>query len=296
MEKESSKFKIRIDDESPDSQFQEEIDNLSSERLNKRITRISIIIFCLMGAIILAGYFGIKKSLSIINTTGDMEVQTLSKNIESRFSSLSVNQAKLEEAMSKKFIPLEKTTASLQAGLKDVSTAIKYIRSARKADNNKTKTSIAAVEKTLETIPKDLEKIVSSLKKVDQKYSKELSGLLKTVTTIKNDFKKIETDISSLSSEKVDEEALDTALKTQLTAYMNAINQLTSNLEDKIKSLEKMVKEIEKLETVNKRQKQTAPSNTTPSKSPVSKQVPAEKSAKDTITPQPGTIVEQNIE
>ena len=293
---ESSKFKIRIDDESPDSEFREEINGPVVEKLNKRITRISILVLCLTVVIILLGYFGIKKRLAVIDSTGNTGVQTLSKNMESRFSSLSVQQAKLENVLAKKIMPLEKATASMQSSLKEALTSIRYIRSARKSDNNKAAGSMEAVENTLAAIPKDLERIASKISKVDEKYAKELSVLLKSVTTIKNDFKKIETDIASLSSEKLDKDALDIAMKTQLTAYMKALNQLTTNLEEKIISVEKMVKELREQEAGNKNQKQIIPSKTIPSKLPSTKKVPLVKSIKDTPPQQPGTIVEQDIQ
>ena len=162
----SSKFKMRIDDESPDLQFREEIDELRVEKLSKRINRIAILIPCLVGIIILVAYFDIKKSLIKMNSSGTMEVQTLSKELESRFSSLSVKQASLEEALTKKIESLEKTTASLKATLKEATTAIKYIRSARKTDNKKLESAIAAINKTLSPIPKDLENIASNIRKI----------------------------------------------------------------------------------------------------------------------------------
>jgi hypothetical protein len=89
-EKESKKFEISMDDEIPEFQTQEDFDDQKIEKLHKRITRISIIIPCLVVLIILAGYFDLKKNLSNINTEGSMGVQTLSKALESRFSSLSI--------------------------------------------------------------------------------------------------------------------------------------------------------------------------------------------------------------
>ena len=292
----SSKFDIPIDEESPDSQFREEIDGPVVEQLNKRITRISILVLCLAAVIILIGYFDIKKRLEVIDSAGNTGVQSLSKNVESRFSSLSVQQAKLEEALTKKIQLLEKSTASIQTNLKEALTAIKYIRSARKSDNKTAASAMTVVENTLAAIPKDLERITSKISTVDEKYAKELSVILKSVTTINNDFKKIEADIASLSSEKLDQDELDVAMKTQLTAYMKALNQLTSNFEDKIKSLETTVKKLQQRLTVKKTQKQITPAQTPQSKPPPNNQVQTTKPAKEPARPRPGTIVEQDID
>ena len=61
---ESKKFEMQLDDETPEFQVQEDLDDLKVEKLHKRITRISIIIPCLVVIIILAAYFDLKKNLS----------------------------------------------------------------------------------------------------------------------------------------------------------------------------------------------------------------------------------------
>ena len=273
----SSKFKMRIDDESPDLQFREEIDELRVEKLSKRINRIAILIPCLVGIIILVAYFDIKKSLIKMNSSGTMEVQTLSKELESRFSSLSVKQASLEEALTKKIESLEKTTASLKATLKEATTAIKYIRSARKTDNKKLESAIAAINKTLSPIPKDLENIASNIRSVDSTFTKKLANLSQTIGSAKNDLQKIKTDLAVM----VDQKALDQALKSQQKTYQLALHKLTENLEDKINFVEKKIKELQKA---------------SPSSRPGPKPVPVAKPPKETVTPKPGTIIEQDVQ
>ena len=59
--KKSKKFEMPMDDETPEFQVQEELDDLKVEKLHKRITRISIIIPCLVVVIILVAYFDLKK-------------------------------------------------------------------------------------------------------------------------------------------------------------------------------------------------------------------------------------------
>jgi Tfp pilus assembly protein PilE len=254
---ESTKFKIRIDDESPETQFQEEIEDPQLEKLNKRITRISILIPCLIGVIILVAYFDLKKDIFKINRTGAKGVQTLYKQ-----------QENMEEILTNKIASLEKTNASLQSNLKEATTAIMYIRSARKIDNKKTASAIAAINKTLTSIPNDLENITSSIKDFDHKFSKGLANLSQTVDKVKDDLLKIQADIASLSTAKVDKKALDLALKNQRKIFRQALRQLRSDLED-IK--------------------------TAPSSQPAPKPVPEAKPAKEAVTPKPGTIVEQDI-
>ena len=117
-ENESTRFKMRADDEKPDIPVQRRRDDLRIEKLKKRITRISILITCLIGVVILFAYLDLKKSISRTDSTGSMGVQTLSKELESRFSSLSVRQANLKDVITKRVEAIEKSVASIQANLK----------------------------------------------------------------------------------------------------------------------------------------------------------------------------------
>lgn len=290
-EKESKKFKMPMDDEIPEFQVQEDLDDLKVEKLHKRITRISIIIPFLVVVIILIAYFDLKKNLSNINTEGNMGVQTLSKELESRFSSLSIKEANLEETLGKKITALEKATASLETATKEATTAIKFIRSARKQDNENTESAIQNIEKTLASIPKDLEKISSELRAMDKTSSAKLVIFSQFMDSSKNDLQTIRSEISSLKSSKADL----TALKDQQKVYQLALRQLTTSLEDRIKSVEKMLNEMGKAQTSPKKQSQTKPEKSNSSIQVETKSAPDVSFPKETETPKPGTIIEQDL-
>ena len=246
-ENESSKFKMRAeDDEKPDIPVQRRRDDLRIEKLKKRITRISILITCLIGVVILLAYLDLKKSISRTDSTGSMGVQTLSKELESRFSSLSVRQANLEDALTKRVEAIEKSVASIQANLNKATTAIKYIRAARKADNEKIDSTIVAIEKRLVPLPGNLESLASELKNIDHTLNKKMATYSQTVGSIKNDLVNIRSDIDFLKSVKIDQKTVDILLKNQQKTYQLALQKITSHLEDKINSVEKKLKGLEK--------------------------------------------------
>lgn len=285
-EKKSSKFKMRTDDVSPDLQLQDEADTPQLEKLNKRITRISILIPCLVGAILLAGYFNIKTHLSKVNTTGTIGVQTLSKELESKFSSLSLREATLEESM-------EKTTAALQKSVKEASTAIRQIRSARKADNKKIAKAVTKMEKTLASMSKNLDKISADLKGLDQGLTKKLMNFSETA---KNDLAKMRSNIAALKSAAVDQNDMDSALKDQQKIYQIALRQLTSNLEDKIARLEKKIRTPEKVAPSSQKPKQVKPEKALSSTKVETGKTPSPVPPKETPTPNTGTIVEEDLQ
>jgi chromosome segregation ATPase len=290
-EKEPKKFEMQMDDESQDFQVQEEIDDTKVEKLNKRVTRISIIIPCLMVIIILAAYFDLRKNLSSMNTMGNMGVQSLSKELESRFSSLSIKEANLEESTAKKIGDLQKTIASLQAETKAATTAIKYIRSARKSDNQHTESAINAIDKKLDSFPKELNKISSNVKELEQSLTEKLTNISQFINSSKNDLQKINSDISSLKSSKADR----TALKDQQKVYQLALRQMSNNLEDRLKSLENMVKKLEKMKTPAKKQSKAKPESDVSSTQTSTESSPNAQSSPKSGIPKPGTIIEQDL-
>jgi chromosome segregation ATPase len=290
-EKKSKKFEMPMDDDIPEFRVQEDLDDLKVEKLHKRITRISIIIPCLVVIIILAAYFDLKKNLSSVNNQGNMGVQTLSKELESRFSSLSIKEANIEETLAKKIAALETATNSLQNATKEATTAIRYIRSARKKDNENTESAIKKIETTLASIPKDLEKISSDLRAIDKTSSAKLVIFSQFMDSSKNDLQTIRSEISSLKSSKADR----TDLKDQQKVYQLALRQLTTNLEGRIKSVENMLKELGKLNAPAKKQGQTKPKKSVSSNQTEPKSVPSSSSPKETDIPKPGTIIEQDL-
>jgi chromosome segregation ATPase len=291
-EKKSSKFKMSMDDERPDLQFQDEADSSQLEKLNKRITRISILIPCLLCAILLAAYFNIKTHLSKVNTTGAIGVQALSKELESKFSSLSVREATLEESMEKKVGSLEKTAAALQKNVKEASTAIRHIRSARKTDNQKTANAFGKMEKTLGSMSKKLDKISSDLKSLDQALTKKLMIFSETG---KNDLAKIRSNMAELKTAMVDRNDVDSALKDQQKIYQIALGKLASNLEDKITNLEKKLKKLEKAALSPGTPKQVKSKKALSSSKVETEKKPSPLPPKDTVIPDTETIIEEDL-
>jgi len=285
-----SKYNIPIDEESPDSQFQEDIEEHQAIKLNKRITRMSILIISLTGAIILFAYIDLKKNLFKINRSGNTEIQTLSKGMQSKFSSLSLQQAKFEEILAKAIAPLENAVKSLKVNLKETSTAIKYIRSARKTDNKKTVDAIEATNKTLASVSQKLETLASDMNQVNQKYKIELSSLSRMTTGMEHHIQKIQAELDTLSSSQLDKKRLDIELSNERKMFQKTLAQLKNNIENQLSIIEKKIRELEKIKVSSEVQKPVTPKNAPPS------QLPDPKPVDEDTNLQPGTIIEQDIQ
>ena len=241
-----SRFKIQTDDEKADFQPNEEIDDVQVEKLNKRITRISILIPCLIVVITLAVYLDLKKNISITDSAGSMGVKALSEELESKFSSLSLRQANLEDDLTRRIEAIEKSTASIQANLNKATTAIKYIRSARTTDNERFESTIGTLDKKLSPLQGNLKTMASDLKNIDITVNNELANLSQNIESVKKDLTNIRADMNSLRSVTMDKKAVDVLLRNQQEAYQLALQKITHNLEDKIESVEQKLKDREK--------------------------------------------------
>ena len=230
-ENDKSDFKIGIDNESPDPQFQEEMDNIRIEKLSNRITFFSVLIPCLIGIIIFIAYLDIKKRVTTVHDTGTMEVQSLSKDLEKKLSDLTSKYNKIEDNIS-----------SLQDEIKEATTAIKYIRSARKTDNKKFNVSIANLEKKITSSNNGLKNVSSELKTIDTDFNNKLATLSKTADKISIELNNLKSDISKLSSIKIDKKTLDSALKNEQKLYDRKLNQLEKNIEKKFFSIKTLPK------------------------------------------------------
>ncbi len=293
---ESSKFRIRPDD-NPEAQFQEEIQDLRVEKLSRRITVITILIPCLIGGILFLAYRDIETRVGQVSDTGTTEVKTLSKDLETSFSSLLSKHAQLQQSFIKKTASLEKTAASIHKSLQETDTAIRYIRTARKADNKKTNDALVSINSTLKTltpIPQDLKNIASDIKVVDDKVSKELQNFAQTLENIKNNLIKIQADVFSLASVKIDYKAFDLALKNQQKNYQLALQQTKRDIDKRIASLESKIKRIGPVETPPSKKSQTKSSQKTasvpPESKPDSKANTAQNTAQNTATPKSGSV------
>lgn len=227
-EKNTSDFKIGVDDEGPDRQFQEEMENIKIEKLSNRITFISVFIPCLIGVIIFLAYLDIKNRVTTVHDTGTIEVQSLSKDLETKLSDLT-----------SKYNQIKNNTSSLKAEIEEATTAIRYIRSARKTDNKKFNTSIAKLEKKITSSTNGLKNISSELKTIDTNFNNKLANLSKTIDKtsktadkISIELNRLKTDISNLSSVKIDKKALDSALKNEKKLYDQKLDQIKRNIED----------------------------------------------------------------
>lgn len=295
---ESSGFKMSIDDKSPDSELQEEIDDLRISKLSQRITLVTILIPTLIGILLLVAYLDMKKKVDKTFNAEAKQVQNLSQNLESKFSSLSLQFAKLEDTFATKILSLEKEIGVLKDNVN------KNKKSGDKTDSSKASkkalsTAVSKVDRTFESINRDLEKVSNEIRSLDKAIKGKLAGLAEIIDNQKMITEKNQEDISTISSGMVDRAAFDLALEKEKKNYQQKLNLLTRHLESKISSIQKKFGELDKLKTRPEKEAELRSKSTgssSPSATPKSQPSSAGTQPDKTALPKPGTIVEQDIQ
>ena len=282
-EEKSSDFKFRIDEESPDSAFQDEIRELRLEKLSRRMTVLAILIPCLIGVVIAFAYVDLKKKVVINQDTGARTVQDLSKDFDARLYDLTSKYNELENTLANRAAALEKNFSSLKFRLYKNENKIKKLRTS-KAD-----------KKEQEIALKNLEKISTKMNTLDNGVSKKFGDLAASIKNTTNDLIKIQADISTLVTSKIDRKIFDQELQKKQQLQREKLDQIQAALNKQIRAIRNDLKKLEKhIASMQKTGPQT-PQKSPPSSSPKTGSGSSGKRPPETAKPKSGQIIEKDI-
>ena len=298
----SSRFKIGSEADRPDKIYQEERQDLRVEKLSHRVTLLTILIPCLIGVILIITYLDIKGRVIRSQTTGSQGMQELSKDVASKFSQLSLKEAKLEEVIAQKLPALEKNTAVIQARLRTAQKSITKMNAVM-ADKNKVEKALSDIHQDLAPLPQKIDDVAAYAQTADIKLSEDIAAIATSLEAVQSTLLKIETELIALSAGKIDEETLDKRIQTERKALQQEWTQ-------SVKKLEKSIKALQQMQTPAKTgsasgasaapsPKQAAPATkaSPTNKPPPQPAPPTQKpAAQPAPPPPPGKIIEQDID
>lgn len=297
--KSQPEFKMRMDNGETESLFAEERSDLKLEKLTQKVTIISIILPVLIGVFLIISYLDIKSRVTTVQDTGESGVQSLSQNLESRFSSLSVKFAALEEAFNQKIEKMDKGNLALQKRVKEAEKSVRWlnkIKAAKKTFEQKS----TDIDTRLEAIKTDLQTFDSNLNSLDQSVKQELVELVALVEKSGNTLLGFQAQVA----EKIDRAEAEKLIDKQKKALLADIETMGLRLEKQIVLNRQKIAAVNEKATVKKSTRKPAPvskKTQVPKPAPVPKETQAPKPApKQTekpvqATPKPGEIVEQDL-
>jgi len=254
-------------DEEPDSEqtiYQEEAKDQRVEKLSHRVTIISILIPVLIGVIFYIAYRDITGRVSQSQDTGAMEIQNLSSQLEENFTKLSEKYGDLEAALTQKLADLEKVDKSMKDNLKQAQETVDKIN-ATKADKKDAQDAIAKIDialnpirqelKTINAVTTDLQTQNNDLKQQLATLSANLTRLsASTEKTLKEsaaihskELTAIQSDLSSLSGQKMDKDALELELLKARKNFQRDLDVTKSAIDKRLESLLRKIKDLEKV-------------------------------------------------
>lgn len=236
----NSRFTIRDGEAAPDSFYLSDAENLRIEKLNTRVTLVAVLIPCLLVIILAVAYLDIKNRVIRTQNTGSVGVQNLSKDLESRFSSLSLKQAKLEEQLAEHTQTLETATAALQVNLKKAAAEVQRTTEA-KPDRSELKTLAAKTEASIAALQKDLTDLNTAFSKFDDELMAQILLMAEGLKKDQHRLTDIEAKTQHLESEKLNKESMDLAMGLERLALQEMVKDRIREVEKKLADVNKKI-------------------------------------------------------
>jgi len=312
-----SGFKFRLDEVSPDRLLQNDFDPQGLKKLSGRLTRVMIILPCLVALAMGWIYYDLSKGVSRLSTLDVDRMQSLSQDINSKFSSLSLQFAKLQESVQtlqgafqqlqgsfqKKVLPMdeiflmfENTTSAMKQDLNKALKAIDEIKAA-KSDKSEIAAAVDKLEKQIAPVYPHLKNMESEIKALDENLTQEVAELSGNYHKIRGElaqFEKLKKEISTLSAAKPDMTRIEAAIKTQEAQFDKTLKKIQDDLkgnQETLKTLEGQIQELMKFKALSEIKKRLEPMESSPPGSPSSPPSPSGQAGRP--GPPPGKITEE---
>jgi chromosome segregation ATPase len=312
---ETDKGKFRMNTDPADTDiYREEMEELRVEKLSHRLTLFTILIPILLVVVLTVAYLDLKKRVSSFHSFGTTGVANLSKDLDSRFSSLSLKLASLEENLSGKQATLEKTAVSIQAGLKKTDAAIKKLASV-KSDKKELHTVVARANRSLKGLSERNAALGKGIKALGDTTATQLETLSQSISRAEAELASLVEITSGLAEAKVGQKELELALNSQKQIADQEMEALKTGLQAKFAPIEKKMRGLEKKIAVARASAADAAKKAAAAKASVAASRPAPAASKpkaspagpkrapappQTAGPRPspdaGKIIEQDIE
>ncbi len=246
-ENDHSRFQFSADKDEPEAVLQDELRELKIEKLGQRVTLLTILIPCMIGVILLITYLDIKDRVARSYDTGAIGVQKLSKDLASKFSSLSLEQAKIRDIQDKKLPELEKSAAFLTSRLAKLQQSMTQLTASTVNRDELTRVVENLTDKIAD-IPQGLKPDFEALALVDNQIVEDARRVSDDIKTLSGSMAEINTridtvrkEIETLSEKAIDKDDLELALKLKEIGYRQSLLDKTALLEKEIQAIRKEV-------------------------------------------------------
>jgi len=269
-------------------------DSRRLDKVSRRVTLLAIVLPCFLAGVLYWGFQEIDTRFEAVQTSGFSEVESLSKDLETRLEAISEKYAALEKSMDEQdgpmneaFLVFEKTTASLREGLEEIRNQIEDLdtktvdRSTLEADKQELSQQIAGLTESFAPVQESVQEAQTRIEALEAQYSADLANLMTVMETamqesetVRAELAQMKKDLVDVLSTTIDKKSLEAAIKNQADRYQGEIGYLTQNFaqnERAITTLQNRIRDLERqVDTLTRR--------------------------RNLGTPKPGTILEEDIQ
>ncbi len=239
-------FRMRLDDLDEEIEGRadpSEVNELRLEKISQRVTMISVMIPVLIVIVLVIAYLDIKKRVVLTEDSSTIEFRKLSSDLESRFSSLSLRQAKLEDTLEKLTAQNDHTMASLQVRMEKLHDTIEQMR----------KGALAA--KDLDAVKQDLVKQINAVIATTNETGKQNAATLQDLKSqviqqterqaaMNARIDEAQKNYAELDGRKIDKPSLDLALRLEALKVETAVKSQIDGLQQQLNALERQLSQL----------------------------------------------------
>jgi len=243
----NGQFKMRLDDDVEDTLIPAQVDDMRIEKLNHKMTLITIILPVLIVVVLVIAYLDIKKRVVHTEDTGTIGVQNLSEDLDSRFSSLSLRQAQNVEDLARLTDQTNQSMAKVQVNLKKLEDSLK--KSLRpmvnqremKATAKKIGQNVANVSQSVEEVNARVADVANALQALEaqiEQARQERAANKKALSANKSQMARLEENLNGLDQNKIDKSAVDLAIKLETLRIKQSFKSQLDELDTRLITLE----------------------------------------------------------
>ncbi len=253
--------------------YREELTELRIDRLGQRVTLFSVLLPLLLAVILALGYLDLKSRVTGLQDTGTTRIEHLAEDLESRFSSLSVRVAQLEQTLSQRLAGLEKNDADLSTRITPMAEDLKRLEAAKagRKDLEQALTGVeekiapltqalAAGEKALKTLKDHVDASTADLAKRIEAGKNERAGLSQGLDGVKNQVNALSKDMEGMAQVhrtieahaarqqqiEADRKTLETELRRELETVRGLAQKKADSLDQRIERLTRRMDQLQR--------------------------------------------------
>lgn len=225
-------------------------------RRDNRTGLLALLLSVLLLIVLAAAYLELDHRVSQLSATGHQNIEGLTADLQSRFSSLSVQYAKLEEDSAKRSRDLQERLKRQTDGIgEDLGTLKAALQSAEKALQAMGSTKLNAeefrkaaleIDKSLKAAAEASATAASRLAAVEGEQRRQAGETKQSLQVLQGELGQLRQGQQALQAEKLDRETLAPLLNTQKDNYQQMLNLLTRKLEARIDTLEGKCAQLER--------------------------------------------------